>query len=151
MNEFALGVFAICLVGGVLIKLSSGYGDSSRIAIAVITIYVIAAPAVDAIKNADFDSILGEIPTSSVEYGAEYEAYTLAAFEEGIIDAVAKEFSLEKSEISVLVSGFCFDEMQADSVRVILSGRAALSDYRSIENYLNELNIGECSVEIKIG
>lgn len=151
MNEYAVGVFAICLVGGLLIRLSYGSGDSSRIAIAVITIYVIAAPAVDAIKNADFDSILGEISISTVDYGGEYEEYALAAFENGIIDAVAGEFLLEKDEIDVIVSGFSFESMSADSVRVILSGRAAMSDYRGIENYLNKLNIGECSVEIKIG
>ena len=41
MSEYGIGVFAICLVGGVLMKLSYGSGDISRLAVAIITIYVI--------------------------------------------------------------------------------------------------------------
>ena len=64
---------------------------------------------------------------------------------------VAKEFSLDAGEVEALASGFDFEKMRADKIKVILSGRAAASDYRLIEEYLNKLEIGEFKVEIKIG
>ena len=132
-------------------KLSYGSADSSRLAIAIITIYVITAPLVSAIKDADFEGVFREIQVNEGDFGAEYEAYAESAFEQGICLAVAKEFSLDESNIEALASGFDFQKMRAERIKVILSGRAATGDYRLIEEYLNNLDIGECEVEIKIG
>lgn len=151
MSEYVIGVFAICLVGGALMKLSYGSADLSRLAIAIITIYVIAAPLVSAIKEVDFDGVFEEIESVGGEIDAEYQPYAKSAFEKGICHAVAKEFSLNEDEIEALVSGFDFQKMRADKIKVILSGRAVACDYRLVEEYLNNLDIGECRVEIKIG
>ncbi len=151
MSEYAIGVFAICLVGGALMKLSYGSTDLSRIAIAIITIYVISAPLVSAIKDADFEGVFEEIGAAEGDFDAEYEPYAKSAFEKGICLAVAKEFSLDEGNIEALASGFDFQAMRAEGIKVILSGRAAMGDYRLIEEYLNNLDIGECRVEIKIG
>ena len=151
MSEYAIGVFAICIVGGVLMKLSYGSGDMSRLAIAIITVYVIAAPAADTIKEADFNSIFDKVQISDAELGADYEKVTRQAFEKGVCAAVAMEFSLDEGDIAAVASGFDSKEMKAEGIKVILSGRAALQDFRLIEKYVNELNIGECRVEIQIG
>ena len=151
MSEYAIGVFAICLVGGALMKLSYGSADLSRLAIAIITIYVISAPLVSAIKDADFEGVFEEIGAVEGDFDAEYEPYAKSAFEKGICLAVAKEFSLDEGNIEALASGFNFQSMRAEGIKVILSGRAAMGDYRQIEEYLNNLDIGECRVEIKIG
>ena len=151
MSEYAIGVFAVCLVGGVLIKLSWGSADASRLAVAIITVYVIVTPAMSALGELDIDGLFDKIEVSGVEGEADYEKITEEAFKQGIRKAVADEFDVDESSVEVLVSGFNFENMRAGQIKVILSGKAALGDYRGIENYLNELDIGDCGVEIKIG
>lgn len=151
MSEYAIGVFAICLVGGVLMKLSYGSGDMSRVAILIITVYVIAAPTVDVIKDTDFNALFDKVQVSDSQHREEYEKLTRQAFEKGVCAAVAIEFSIDEGDIEAVASGFDPEKMKAEVIKVILSGRAALYDFRLIEKYINELNIGECRVEIKIG
>ena len=151
MREYAIGVFAVCLVFGVLMRLSWGSGDMARLAVAIITAYVIVTPAVSALNELDISELFEKIEPSSIEGSAEYEKTAEAAFEKGIKKALTEKFSLDESCTQVLCRDFNFENMRAGQIKVILSGRAAVSDYRKIENYLNELNIGECSVEIKIG
>ena len=38
--------------------------------------------------------------------------------------------------------------MTAGKIEIILSGSAVAADYRLIEAFVNEMNIGECRVEI---
>ena len=151
MNEYAIGVFAICLTGGALMKLSYSSGNMSRLAVAIITVYVIVAPAASAIKNADFGELFEKIEVENTDYGEEYGKICKDALEKGICAAVSKEFSLDEGNVKALAYGFNAEKMSAESIKVILSGRAAMFDCRLIEEYLNKLNIGRCVVEIEIG
>ena len=81
----------------------------------------------------------------------EVDAVAEEAFAEGIARAVASKFSLPEEDIRVTVQGFDFSSMSAERIRIFLSGRAALADYKQIEKYINEQQMGECECEIEIG
>ena len=65
--------------------------------------------------------------------------------------SAAEKFSLDRDLVRVNVVGFDFENMCAQSIEVVLSGRAAMADYRAIERYINDMDIGECNVEVGIG
>ena len=97
---------------------------------------------VDSVFDVEYDSsIIGE----------GYEAVAEEAFSRGVASAVADEFSLDEKNLRVELYGFDFENMKAERIRVILSGRAALADYKGIEKYVNGLDIGVCECEIEIG
>ena len=151
MSEYAVGVFLISALVGMLSHLSyGGRSDISKLALSVLMLYVVVAPLADMVKNTDFKSLF------EVDYNEEiitdgYEGIAEDAFAKGIESAVADKFSLSEDNIRVRVVGFDFENMRAEKIQVILSGRAALADYKSIEKYLNGLNVGVCECEIEIG
>ena len=151
MSEYAIGVFLISAIVGMLSHLSyGGRGDISKLALSVLMLYVVVAPLADMVKNTDFKSHF------EVDYNEEiitdgYEGIAEDAFARGIESAVADKFSLPEDNIRVRVVGFDFKNMRAEKIKVILSGRASLADYKAIEKYLDGLNIGECECEIEIG
>lgn len=73
------------------------------------------------------------------------------SFLEGIKAAVCEKFSLNYNDVRILCEKFSKESYTAEKIRVILSGGAAIADYREIEKYLNGMEIGECKVEIEIG
>ena len=73
------------------------------------------------------------------------------AFARGIGRAVEEKFSLEEGSVDVKVIGFDFEKMRAESIKIILSGRSVVADYRGIEKYVNSMEIGKCEVVIEIG
>lgn len=151
MSEYAIGVFVISALVGLLSHLSyRGRGDPSRLALAIVMLYVVISPLATMTDKLDFDSIF-EVEYDSSIIGGGYEGVAEDAFCEGIVSAVANEFSLSENDLRVEVRGFDFEKMKAEKIRVILSGRAALADYKGIEKYINGLSIGVCECEIEIG
>lgn len=151
MSEYAIGVFVISALVGILAHLSyKGRGDPSKLALAIVMLYVVVSPIAAMTEELDFDSIFDVKYDSSI-IGWGYEGVAEEAFSEGILSAVANEFSLSEDDLRVEVGGFDFENMKAEKIRVILSGRAALADYKGIEKYLNGLDIGVCECEIEIG
>ena len=151
MNEYVLTVFAVCVITGVLGLISYGSGRAEKLALGVITLYIIIAPLVSALSDMDIDSIFDKITLPEQELEGGYSEVAEEAFSEGIARAVAEEFSLNKENIRVKIRGFDFENMRADSITVILSGRSVTADYRAIEKYFNGLDVGVCKVEIEIG
>lgn len=151
MSEYAVGVFLISAIVGMLSHLSyGGKSDISKLALSVLMLYVVVAPLADMVKNTDFKSLF-EVGYNEEIITDGYEVVAEDAFIKGIESAVAEKFSLSKDNIRVRVVDFDFENMRAEKIRVTLSGRAALADYKAIEKYLDGLNIGECRCEIEIG
>ena len=151
MSEYAIGVFLISAIVGVLSHLSyGGKNDISRLALSVLMLYVIIAPLADMVKNTDFQNLFDTDYSDEIITDG-YEGIAEDAFARGIESAVAEQFSLSADNIRVKVVGFDFENMRAEKIRVILSGRAALADYKAVEKYLDGLNIGVCECEIEIG
>lgn len=150
MSEYAIGVFVISALSGLLSHLSyKGRGDPSGIALAIVTLYVIISPIAVGLCELDFESVF-DVDYDSGVIGGGYEEVAEEAFSDGILSLVAGEFSLSREDLRVEIRGFDFDEMRCEKIRVILSGRAVFSDYKGIEKYLNELDIGVCECEIEI-
>lgn len=152
MSKYATVVFVICVLVGMLEKISfGGRRDISRIALSVITLYVVIAPLVSAAKSLDFTELFDPDRYESAEIDEGYTAVAEDAFARGIGRAVEVKFSLEEGSVDVKVIGFDFEKMRAESIKIILSGRSVVADYRGIEKYVNSMEIGKCEVVIEIG
>ena len=151
MTEYALAVFAVCLAVSLLGLLCYKDGKSEKIALGIIALYVIISPVAKAAVKFDPDSIIQWIPPDTEESDGGYIKIAEEAFAKGILAAVTERFSFKEENVTVELSGFDFDKMSAESIEITLSGVAALADCRAVEKYINDMDIGECKVEIKIG
>ncbi|MBQ7363029.1 MAG: hypothetical protein IJW48_05810 [Clostridia bacterium] len=74
------------------------------------------------------------------------------AFSEGVAKALAQRFGASEENFVVRCEGFDLETLSADKIVVVMSGSAALLDYRAIENYIEEnLEVRECECKIEIG
>ncbi len=151
MSEYTLGVFAICLAGGALSMLFYGSGRAESIVIGIVTLYVIVAPIAAEAKSFDVEKWLSGIEISAEQTTPEGNSVIEDAFAEGICCAVAEKFQLDQGDIGVRLTGFDMEKMYAKKIKIRLSGRAALADYKAVERYIKSFNLGECDVEIEIG
>lgn len=151
MNGYGLSVFAICLVGGALTLLSHGSGRAERVVIGIVTLYIIISPLADGLSDFDVDSWLESLQGEGVEVSPEYEEVLEQSFSDGIKNAVAERFSLDRENIRVRLSGFDAENMRSERILISLSGAAALADYKAVEKYIEGLDLGECELEIEIG
>lgn len=148
MSEYAIGVFVISAVVGICSHIAyKGKSDPSRLALAIILLSVVVSPIADMTLDG---SLVGVEYDESI-IGDGYEGVAEQAFGRGILSAVADEFSLDEENLRVEIDGFDFEKMRAERIRVILSGRAALADNKSIEKYINGFDRGVCECEIEIG
>ena len=151
MSQYYISIFAICLVGGVASLLSYGSGRAEKVAVGIVTLYVIVSPIVGYISEFDADKWLDSIKNEDTNISEEYSSVIEDAFGEGIALAISEEFSISKDDIRVRLYGFDSEKMQAEKIKIVLSGRASMSDYKAVERYIDSLNLGECDVEIEIG
>ena len=151
MREFLSTVFIISILSGILESLThQSAKNSTRALIGIVTFFLLLNPIRETFLGVDLSDItLPTLPDS--EISEEYSGYVREAFESGIAMAVADRFGLDESNIRVKVTGFDSQMMRAESIRISLSGVAALSDYRAIRDYINNMKIGECTVETDIG
>lgn len=132
------------------ISYSSRLESFRRFAFGVLLFFVVCNPVLSVFDGlgGDFEDIFPQIPSADDTAGEEiFEK----SFADGIKSAVCEKFSLKYDEVRVLCDGFSKEDYTAEKIRIILCGRAASSDYREIEKYINEMDIGECRVEIEIG
>lgn len=152
MNGYLSSVFIVSMISGLFGYLSFGkLRSAERVVMGVILLYVIIAPLSDLVSDFDPNDIFSSINSSDVQYDEELSMVAEEAFAEGIKLALAEEFSISRDDIRVKVFGFDLEGMSGEKIKVSLSGKAALADYRAIESFLNKQNIGECEVEIEIG
>ena len=151
MSEYMIAVFGICLVGGACTILAYGQGRVESLVIGIITLWIILMPIADGIRHFEPDSWLDsiEIPDNGNE--SQIGEVIEDAFAQGVADSVAEKFSLNREDIRVRLYDFDDKELSADRIRIILSGRAVIADYKAIEKYINEMDIGVCDVEIEMG
>lgn len=152
MKEYALTVFSICLISAVLTKVSfGGKDDVSKIAVSVITLYVIISPLVSGIGNIKLEDIISPELSYSSPTNGDYIKVSEEAFAKGVARAIEDRFSLKRESVSVRLFGFDFESMSAQKIKIILSGLSATADYRAVLAYAESMDIGECEVDIEIG
>lgn len=150
MSGYAISLFLICLTVGVFLSLCYGRGRGESLALGIILLSVIITPIADGLI--DFDGEIPgkiEIPDGIGQEGI--DSVIEEAFADGICSAVEEKFSLDRENIRVRLYGFDKDSLTADRIRVILSGGAALADYKAVEKYIDGLGVGDCEVEIELG
>lgn len=144
MKAYVIGVYLIAALVSVLRLIGYRSGAGERLALGIICVYIVLSP----IKNLSVESFddLFDIPEIEVDEGA--GQILEDALAKGVARSISQEFSLKTEDISVRLFAFDKESMTAESIEVILSGSAVTADYRAIEGFVNEMNIGECRVEI---
>lgn len=151
MTKYAIGVFAVCLISGVATLLSHSSGKMEKVAIGIISLYIIIAPMAAELQDFDLNAWLSSLQKVDYEIESEHSAILEDAFTDGISAAIADKFSFDRNDVRVRVYGFDSKNLRADRIRIILSGAAALGDYKAVERYIGGLSLGKCEVEIEIG
>lgn len=148
MKDYLFTLVAVCLVMGVISMLGSS-GRGERLAIGIITLYVTVAPLVTAISDIDLDELFTPPDNITGNYDDGYKEVAEDAFADGIARAVADRFLVNISDVGVTLYGFDFDTMRAERINIVLSGGAIFTDYKAVESYVNDMDIGVTNAEIK--
>lgn len=153
LKEYFIGLlwlvaFISLALGVVHPKLKSATGFCAGI----LLICSIMLPIVDIFKDFDSDYYINEL-IEDVEYNAYTDDMVELAFESGISKYVADKYGVEENDVYVMADGFDIESMTATRIYVTLSARAALIDYKKVEEDIknNFTNGGECEVSLKIG
>ena len=144
-----LGVATFLAIGSAVahqrFKTVTGFG------VGIVMICVIFLPLVDIFADFDIykemESLIGD-----VEYDVTDSAVEMA-FEEGIREYVASEYSVCAECVGVTADGFDLEIMRAERIYVTLSGKGIYLDYKRIETDVSEkfTKGGECEVSLKLG
>lgn len=155
MREYLVMLIVISAISGFASYASypSAMERCSKFAISIIVLHVALMPLLsitDEIMDFDFDSFKSEISLPENESG-EYLEYAEDAFKLGIKKLLYEKYGLDESEVHVVCFGFDFEKMTAEKIKITLSGKAALADYRAIEEYMEKNKLGDCEVNISLG
>ncbi len=149
MGEYLLLVFSVCAISAVCGLMSYKGCSAEKLALGILVLYTVTMPVIRLVDEWNGELTLpdmGGIDTSDPEY----ESVARGAFEEGLCRHICDRLDLTEECVRVRVFGLDVAEMKAERISVLLSGKGALCDYRALEKYLNELELGECDVEIEI-
>ena len=154
MGEYLITVAFVSSAVGVLEFLfyRSRGGGAARFCACVILTHAIIAPALSlAASLPDRVPLLEDVEMPDIPHGDTFGQIAEEGFEEGVCKLLCANFGFDEENVSASAVGFEPSEMRAERIVVLLSGSAALSDYKSVEAYLNGLSIGNCEVRIRIG
>lgn len=160
MREYLVSVIVMSSLLGLISYLSyPGSSEKSmKFAVAVLLVYTAMTPIatfVSAFSEEEVQDFVQNVrdEINENQYGdkGEYVRVSEEAIKSGISKLIFTEYGIAEENIEVHILGFDFEKMKAKKISVILSGKAALSDYRSIENFVSELGIGKCEVNIEFG
>ena len=117
----------------------------------ILTTCALLLPLVDIIRDIDINSVMQEYEID-IEYDKSDEVIE-QSFEDGIATYISEKYATDKDLVSVRADGFDMGSVRAQRIYVTLSGRAAMLDYKKIEEDVCRqfTNGGECEVSIKIG
>lgn len=149
MAEYLLMIFGasgVCAVCGYAVYKRGG---AERLALTVLLLYAVTMPLLSLIESWDGELRLPDLGSPDTS-DPEYLKVAEAAFEAGIAEHISEKYSLPGESVTVRCYGFDLSAMRADSINVLLSGKAATADYKAIEKYIESLGLGECDVEIEI-
>ena len=118
-----------------------------KLCTSLIFLYALLSPAVSMLQRlpsykVDFDGILEDTEAGD----GTYKQVAEEAFAEGIRQLLFTKYGLNENNLRVFVIGFEFEKMRAERIKIILSGKGALADWRGIEEYITESGLGECEV-----
>lgn len=148
---FLVAASAVISFGSLLAR-DGGEAGGIKLAMGIMLLSVSVLPIASVVV--DTVSAGGEI-FSDVEFpnteNSEYQKTAEQAFCDGIKKLVKEEFTVAENELDVAVFGFDVTKMRAEKIKIILSGSAVHSDFRSLRARIEELGLGECEVELDVG
>lgn len=150
MTKYPLIIFTACLVFGIISLLIDG-DIGAKLVLGVLTVWIILSPMSSLLSKIENGDFISSVKPPQSEIDSEYFALIEDAFADGIRKAAADEFDLDETDVRISLSGFDAQKMKAEKIRITLSGRAIIADYKAIESYINKMNLGECYVEIEVG
>lgn len=152
MGDYLVSVVVMTAIVGFITYISYP-GASERamkVVSAILLIYTVAHPAVSLVKEisgGDFLSAIYDADLSDTDMGNDtYIEITENAFREGIKKEISSKYSISEENIEVHVFDIDFESMTAGKIKIILKGKAALADWRGMEQYINSLKLGRCEV-----
>lgn len=151
MGSYLVSVVVMTAFIGLISYLS--YPGASERAIKVVSsiliIYTVCIPVVSFAGNMRGEDFFGEVFDGEVDLGDEtYMEVTENAFKRGIAEMISSKYGINKENIKVYVYELDFERMAAGKIKIILTGKSALFDWRVIEQYINESGLGKCEVLI---
>ena len=152
LREYFTGVMLlVTLISVALVVVHPRQKSATVFAAGVILICAVMLPIVDIIKGYGGNFNIDEYLNLTEDYQS--ADMVEAAFEEGIRLYIADEYRVDAGDVTVRVDGFDLSSLRAERIYVTLSGKAALLDYKSIEEELIRefTQDGECEVSVRIG
>lgn len=148
LSEYASGLVIIAFLAAFaeLISYSAGEDRGHKLAVSVVLLYSLIAPLVPLVKNVgdfDFSEIMGD---GEITSGGAYLEVSEEAFQEGILRSVTEKWGLDKDKTVVTVTGFDFENMRAELIKITLLSKGYTVDFREIEAYIEKNGLGECEV-----
>ena len=118
----------------------------------VLIMCAILLPLVGIIKDIDKKYSIDDL-FSVIEYEDTTDGAIELAFEEGIALYIVDKYDVKSEDVLVMADGFDIENMRAERIYITLSSRAALLDYKKIEEEIaKEFTYGgECEVSLEIG
>lgn len=156
MKEYLISVIVVSFVAAFasFIAYPSALEKSARCAVMTVVIAVSLSPIVLAVKNIkgfDANDFVSEDLFFGEDFEGEYLKVAEKAFSNGIKRLLYERFEISESDSAVAVIGFDFENMNAEKIKITLSGRAVFADYRRIEEYIEKNGLGECEVNVSFG
>ena len=155
MADYIISVVVLCGVVGLIGYLAypSVSERTLRFACSVLIIYAVILPALSLVSSlgTDISDIIEDIRSEGSDLDGDYLLVAEEAICQGIREAIASKFNMSAENIEVKISGFDFESMRAEHIRVLLKGSSVIGDYRKIEEYTESLGLGECEVKIDFG
>ncbi len=133
-----------------LFSYKSRLDGARKLAFGILLFSVVASPFISAVTSLVTGGIENLIPPADIPEGEGDEIFE-ESFCLGIKNAICEKFGIKSSNVRILTAGFSKNEWRAEKIRVILSGKASAADYHEIEKYINNMEIGDCRVEVEIG
>jgi len=151
LTEYIISAIAVSLIGAIALHLAHReLLPPVKMAVGLVLLSFVILPI-----GSFFRSLTElELPAfdSGEAFGGSFESATGDAFSLGIALALAEEFGVPAECFSVREEGFSYESLSAERVLVVMSGSAALLDYRRVEDYIEEnLEVGDAVCEIEIG
>ena len=127
---------------------------TSRLCASVLFLYVAIMPIMSLARgfvcgDVDTDSFFDGLHIEDIEDTGEYEKVAEEAFIDGIRQLLFTKYGIKEENARVFVFDFDFEKMTAGKIKIFLSKRGALADWRGIEEYITESGLGTCEVEIE--
>ena len=154
MTQYLTSLVAISSLVGICSYISYGEAEDklTKSAMALMLVYVTVTPIVSLAASFAEDGFFeyGEDFSDIAIEDTEFKETAEQAFVLGIKKLLKEEFSISETDTDVVVFGFDSIKMKADKVKIVLKGRSAVADSRGIIQRMNEIDIGECEVELRV-